>query len=101
MLADGAPELRAHLVDPAWAERAEHDMSLGHADVLRAAVRRASALGYGGSRWRIVLVTTLAVRALIADLLRVEFPHVSVVAYKEIPAWVTLEPLEPSIGAAT
>ena len=101
MLTDGAPELRAHLVDPAWAERAERELSRGHAEVLRAAVRRASALGYGGSRWRIVLVTTLAVRALVADLLRIEFPHVSVVAYEEVPAWVALESLEPSVGAAS
>lgn len=98
MLGDGAPYLRAHLVAPAWIDRARRDMSVGHAEVLRAAVRRASALGYGGSRWRIVLVTTLAVRALVADLLRVEFPHVSVVAFEEIPAWVELEPVEPSVG---
>ena len=100
MLSDGEAQLRAHLIDPAWAELAERDMSTGHGEVLRAAVRRASAIGYGGSRWRIVLVVKLAVRALVADLLRVEFPHVTVVAFEEIPAWVTLEPIWQQVGAS-
>jgi flagellar biosynthesis component FlhA len=99
MLSDGEAQLRAHLIDPAWAELAERDMSTGHGEVLRAAIRRASAIGYGGSRWRIVLVVKLAVRALVADLLRVEFPHVTVVAFEEIPAWVTLEPISQHVGA--
>src|SRR5262249_28031855 len=99
MLSDGEPVLRAHLVVPGWAEIAERDMSTGHGEVLRAAIRRASAIGYGGSRWRIVLVVKLAVRALVADLLRVEFPHVTVVAFEEIPAWVALEPLPEHVGA--
>ncbi|HEY6178366.1 MAG TPA: FHIPEP family type III secretion protein, partial [Kofleriaceae bacterium] len=99
MLSDGEALLRAHLIDPAWAELAERDMSSGHGELLRAAIRRASPIGHGGSRWRIVLVVPLAVRALVADLLRIEFPHVTVVAFEEIPAWVTLEPISQHVGA--
>lgn len=99
MLSDGEAYLRAHLVDPGWAEIAERGVSPGHGELLRAAVRRASlgAIG-GGSRWRIVVLVKLSVRALVADLLRGEFPHVTVVAFEEVPAWVTIEPQSPSIG---
>ena len=95
MLSDGEAALPAHLVDPVWMARAQREMSAAHGERLRAAVRAlsASATGYGGTRWRIVVVVELAVRALVADLLRLEFPHVTVVAFDELPPWVELQPV--------
>jgi hypothetical protein len=99
MLTAGEARLRAHLVDPAWTAVARHDLSPAHAERLRADVRRAGAVGHGATRWRLVVAVDLAVRGAVADLLRLEFPHVSVVAFEEVPAWVRIEPLPPSLGA--
>ncbi|HMG19996.1 MAG TPA: FHIPEP family type III secretion protein [Kofleriaceae bacterium] len=95
MLTDGEAALPAHLVDPAWMAHARRDLSPAHGERLRAAIRgvSASATGHGGTRWRMVVVVELAVRARVADLLRREFPHVSVVAFDELPPWVELRPV--------
>lgn len=99
MLTAGEPRLRAYRVDPGWADGALHGRSAAHAERLRADVRRAGAVGHGTTRWRLVVAVDLAVRGVVADLLRLEFPHVSVVAFEEIPAWVRIEPVVPSLGA--
>jgi len=99
MLTAGEPALRAYLVDPAWTDGALRDRSRAHAERLCVGVRRAGVVGHGATRWRLVVAVDLAVRATVADLLRREFPHVSVVAFEEIPAWVQIEPVVPSLGA--
>jgi hypothetical protein len=99
MLTAGEASLRAHVVDPSWTDVARRDLSPAHAERLRAHVRRAGPVGHGATRWRLVVAVDLAVRGAVADLLRLEFPHVSVVAFEEVPAWVRIVPLPPSLGA--
>jgi flagellar biosynthesis component FlhA len=99
VLTDGEAALRAHVVDAGWTEAALGAMSPAHGERLRAAVRRTSAAGAGGTRWRLVLLVAGAIRARVAELLRFEFPHVAVVAFEEVPAWVEIAPLSRDLGA--
>ena len=55
MLTAGEAQLRAHLVDAAWTDAALRAPTPGHAERLRADVRRAGAIGHGGTRWRLVV----------------------------------------------
>lgn len=100
LLTGGETTLPAHVVSPAWVNEAAGELAPALDDQLRAGLRELGAVGFGGASWRTALVTTAELRAHVAEVVRGEFPHVSVIAFDEVPPWVTLQVLSTSVGGA-